>query len=65
MKSSRNKKDRKKIMATILVVIIVLALLLGLAAPFFAAEPNNIHINAKIGFEQKYRIGSNTPFLYF
>lgn len=62
----KNKKQSQKIIASILAIIMVIALVLGLAAPFFAAETNNsITIDAQIGFNQKYKIGAKTPFSVF
>lgn len=65
MKFKRNKKNSQKLIATILAIIIVIAMVLSLAAPFFAAETSQIQIETKVGFNQRYRIGYYTPFSIF
>lgn len=59
------KKQYQKVIASILAIIMVIALVLGLAAPFFAAQPQNIIIEAEIGFNQRYKVGGYTPISIF
>ncbi len=59
----KGKKERRKLLMSILAIILAFAMVLSLASPFFAAEivNENITIEAEMGFDGNYRIGAITP----
>jgi len=59
----KNKKEKRKIVMSVLALILAIAMVLSLASPFFAAEiaDEKITIEAQAGFDGNYRIGGLTP----